>query len=160
MTIWKRIGRFQAVSVLGMAVQLLALGVLVERLGVGYLPATVLAVGAALVHNFAWHQRWTWRGRVRGPAAVRVAFTRFVAANGSVSLLGNVVVMAVLAGGAGVQPVPANIAAIAACGLLNFWLGDRVVFRPSHAGSRFGRPSATPSGGGEQQRGRPLPRTL
>jgi putative flippase GtrA len=53
-----------------------------------------------------------------------------VAANGLVSIGGNLAAMAVLVGGAHVPVVPANVAAIALCGLANFWLADRLVFGP------------------------------
>jgi putative flippase GtrA len=46
-----------------------------------------------------------------------------------VSITGNVAVMAVLTGQAGVPALPANAVSIATCGLVNFWLGERVVFR-------------------------------
>jgi putative flippase GtrA len=46
-----------------------------------------------------------------------------------VSITGNVAVMAVLTGQAGVPALPANAVSIAMCGLVNFWLGERVVFR-------------------------------
>jgi putative flippase GtrA len=64
---------------------------------------------------------------VRG--GVIAAFARFAVANGAVSLAGNLAVMATLVSGAHVEPVVANGVAIAVCGLLNFWLGDAVVFR-------------------------------
>jgi putative flippase GtrA len=57
-----------------------------------------------------------------------MTFARFVAANGLVSIGGNVAVMTVLVGGAHVPIVPANAVAIALCSLANFWLADRVVF--------------------------------
>ena len=55
----------------------------------------------------------------------------FVAANGVVSYGGNVVIMIALVAGAGVPVLPANLLAIAACGLVTFWLGDTIVFSPS-----------------------------
>jgi putative flippase GtrA len=43
--------------------QLLILIVLKTGLGLDYLVATALAVEAAVVHNFLWHQRFTWIDR-------------------------------------------------------------------------------------------------
>ena len=63
---WRTFARFNVVGGLGIAVQLATLAVLVEGLGVEYLPATFAAVGAAITHNFVWHQRWTWRDRAPG----------------------------------------------------------------------------------------------
>jgi putative flippase GtrA len=62
------------------------------------------------------------------PTGSGATFARFVAANGLVSIGGNVAVMTVLVGGAHVPIVPANAVAIALCSLANFWLADRVVF--------------------------------
>ena len=125
-----RFVRFNVVSALGIGVQLAVLWLLVHAAGVHYLVATVAAVGAAVAHNFLWHRAWTWADRplTRAAEAGR-AFARFAAANGVVSLGGNLACMAVLVDGFGITPVAANVAAIAACGVLNFWLGDRVVFR-------------------------------
>jgi putative flippase GtrA len=88
----------------------------------------MLAVGAAVVHNFLWHRRWTWGDRAESQGAI-VQFLRFAAANGVVSLAGNLVVMMALVPGTHMTPIVANAVAIGTCGLLNFWLGDCVVFR-------------------------------
>ena len=56
------------------------------------------------------------------------ALAAFVAANGSVSLVTNVVVMTGLVSGVGFPPIAANLCAIAAAGLVNFGLADRWVF--------------------------------
>lgn len=122
---WRRFAAFNLVGLAGIAVQLAGVIVL-TRAGVQYLAATAAAVMISVVHNFAWHSLWTWRDR-QSPLAG--TFARFVLANGTISLLGNLGVMATLVAGAGVPPVAANIAAIIVCGLVNFWLGDAVVFR-------------------------------
>jgi putative flippase GtrA len=54
---------------------------------------------------------------------------RFAAANGLVSLVGNVVLMALLVTALGFTPVAANLLAISACGWVNYLLSDRVVFQ-------------------------------
>jgi dolichol-phosphate mannosyltransferase len=123
-----RFARFNAVGALGIGVQLTVLWVLADLWGVAYLPATVAAVGAAVVHNFFWHQRWTWRDRRRRGLAALVAFTRFLGTNGVISIGGNVVVMLLLVGGGGMNSLAANAIAIAATGLLNFATTDAFVF--------------------------------
>ncbi|MEZ5318696.1 MAG: GtrA family protein [Vicinamibacterales bacterium] len=128
MTGWRRFARFNLVSGLGIGVQLAALQAL-TTLGAHYLAATLLAVGAAVLHNFLWHWRWTWADRGTARGAWPRALVTFTAANGAVSFGGNLAVMAVLVGGFGAPPLPANLAAVAACGLVNYGLGDRVVFR-------------------------------
>ena len=90
--------------------------------------ATAIAVGCAVVHNFVWHRRWTWGDRrTRGAAAV-LTFLRFVGTNGLVSFAGNLVVMMLLVGGAGVNPVIANAIAIGSTGLVNFATSHLFVF--------------------------------
>ncbi len=41
--------------------------------------------------------------------------------------------MLVLVGGARLRPLPANLVAIAVCGVLNFWTSDRLVFESGEA---------------------------
>lgn len=133
MTRWRRFARFNAVGALGIVVQLSAIWALTDAARVPYLPATLAGVGTAILHNFLWHLRWTWGDRPHTAAEALDAFVRFVAANGLVSIAGNTAIMAALVGGAAWHPMPANMVAIAACGLLNFWLGDRIVFRAALA---------------------------
>jgi dolichol-phosphate mannosyltransferase len=128
MTAWRRFARFNAVSAVGIGVQLVAIWAL-TAMGMHYLPATALSVASAVVHNFAWHRRWTWSDRVRHRGGWAAQLARFWMANGLVSLAGNLVVMAVLVSALGVPPLAANVAAIVCCGLVNYWLGDRFVFR-------------------------------
>jgi len=131
MTSLLRFARFNVVGAMGIGVQLASLWVLTGVAHLGYLPATVLAVAGAVVHNFLWHLGWTWADRAPRGSAVLGAFARFALANGAVSLIGNVVLMAALVSGVGLPAVPANAIAIALTGLLNFHAGDRLVFRPS-----------------------------
>jgi putative flippase GtrA len=121
---------FNGVGALGVGVQLVTLGVLVHGGGVHYLTATAIAVEAAVLHNFAWHQRWTWRDRQsRSTRATVVRLARFHLLNGTLSLVGNVAAMAVLTGGLGMDPLPANFIAVVACSALNFMASEALVFR-------------------------------
>ncbi len=121
--------KFNAIGIAGVGVQLWFLHLLV-RADVGYLAATALAVEAAVLHNFAWHQRYTWADRPADDInAVMARLIRFHVSNGSVSIVGNVLLMHWLVGGLHVQLLPANFAAILICSLINFVLGDRFVFR-------------------------------
>jgi len=129
MTSLARFGRFNVASALGIGVQLTVLWWLAQELSVNYLAATVTAVLAAIAHNFVWHWRWTWADRAIPLAGAPAALARFAAANGVVSIAGNLVLMAGLVGVLHLPTLAANILSIAACGLVNFWLGDRVVFR-------------------------------
>jgi putative flippase GtrA len=115
--------RFNLVGAMGMVVQLAVLSVL-NRIAPGhYLLASVIAVEMALVHNFFWHRRYTWRDRDGAGS-----FVRFQVTNGLVSVLGNIVLMEVLVGKAHLPVIVANFIAILGCSVVNFFLGDGWVF--------------------------------
>jgi len=124
-----RLVRFNLVSALGMIVQLGAAALLVGAIGLDYLAGSALAIELAVLHNFAWHDRWTWRdpGRRRGAAGRRCL--AFHAGNGCVSMLGSLVLLPWLVGVLHIHFLAANLVAIAVTGLANFLVGDRLVFR-------------------------------
>jgi putative flippase GtrA len=117
---------FNAVGILGCGLQLAVLWLLLY-LRVHYVVATAVAVEAAVLHNFLWHERWTWRER-RLSSSVQSRFWRFHAANGAVSLAGNVLTMGLLVGSGGLPPIPANLASTGICAVVNFVMSDRLVF--------------------------------
>jgi putative flippase GtrA len=122
--------RFYAVGAAGIIVQLAALTFLTSRLHLNYLPATALAVEAAILHNFFWHERWTWAERTRSlPAGGLRRLVRFHLTTGAVSILGNLALMQALVGRMHVPYLAANATAIALCSLLNYLAADRLVFR-------------------------------
>ncbi len=53
-----RAATFAGIGLIGFGVQLATLALLVLA-GWPYLVATCVAVEAAVLHNFAWHERWT-----------------------------------------------------------------------------------------------------
>jgi putative flippase GtrA len=124
----RRFARFNVVGAMGIVIQLGMLELL-RRAGVDYLPATVFAVEAAVVHNFIWHERYTWRDRTGTlPSEWLARLVRFHLTNGAVSLVGNALAMRWLVGEMHLPVLPANLIAITSCWLLNFVLSDRVVF--------------------------------
>jgi len=135
----RRFLRFNLAGALGIGVQMGTLWLCLEGTSLNYLAATAVAVAAAVLHNFIWHWRWTWRDRAIPAAAAPAALARFVLANGAVSLATNLIVVSLAVRAAGLPPGPANLVAIAAGGLINFYLGDRAVFRqvPTTARYRF-----------------------
>ena len=121
--------KFNTVGLLGMAFQLLALGILKGGLGLNYLAATVIAVESAVLHNFVWHERWTWLERTRRNASgVLGRLFRFHMANGLISILGNLALMWLLVSRLHLHYLLANVTAIGACAILNFLASDRLVF--------------------------------
>ena len=124
--------KFNVVGIAGVGVQLLVLALLKSGFGVPYLTATVLAVETAVLHNFFWHERWTWIERTKVlPWGFSSRIVRFHFANGLISLAGNAALMWLLVAGLRIPYLIANLMAIAACSLINFWAGDRFVFRAS-----------------------------
>jgi putative flippase GtrA len=122
--------KFNLVGAIGIGVQLGTLSLLVSGLGVGYLAATAIAVEAAVLHNFVWHERYTWAGRGgSGWRAAAMRLVRFHAGNGAVSLAGNLLLMRLLVGTLELPYLAANGATILACGLVNFAIGEWLVFR-------------------------------
>jgi len=123
-------------------VQGAALQGLVSLAGLPYALATVLAVEAAIVHNFLWHERWTWADRIEaglqarthtsatssGRASRLARFLRFNGATALVSIGGNVVLMSLLVGVLHVPLLAAMTVAVVAMSAVNFACADRFVF--------------------------------
>jgi len=126
-----RLTRYTLVSALGLVIQIASLWALSSVAGLPAPLATTLAVTLAVIHNFEWHRRWTWRDRcIRGWRTVE-ALVRFAGANGLTSLIGNVLISVALVHWLAVPLLAANLVAIAACGLVNYALADVVVFKRS-----------------------------
>ena len=124
--------KFNFVGALGIAVQMGSFAVLWSGLHVQFMIATALAVETAVLHNFVWHERFTWKDRTRQvsrPRDVAMRLFRFHAGNGAVSILGNVALMRVLVGGLHLNPYVASGISIAICSLLNFAASEWFVFR-------------------------------
>ena len=124
--------KFNLVGAIGIVVQLAVLGILNGVLKLDYLPATALAVEAAVLHNFLWHERFTWADRAsltRRQALLRLL--HFNLTTGAISILGNLLLMRMLVGQAHLPSLPANLISIAGCSLVNFLVSDALVFRTS-----------------------------
>jgi putative flippase GtrA len=138
-----RLTRWAFVAVLGFGVQTAVLLLLVHAAGLHYLPALALAVTSAIVHNFVWHERWTWADRPAARAGTRVArFVRFTSVAALVSLAGGVALAALLIEWLHVPLAIANLATVLVLGFLNFAGADRLAFIPerqAHAGLAAGR---------------------
>ena len=137
--------KFNAVGAMGIAVQFACFGLLFSLLRIDYMAATALAVEAAVLHNFVWHQRFTWKERAAGevggeargiggeaggmPRETAMRLLRFHAGNGLVSIVGNLALMHALVGGMHLNHYLATGISIAACSLLNFAVSEWFVFR-------------------------------
>jgi putative flippase GtrA len=118
--------KFNTVGIAGAVVQLGALSLFARALGLQYVVATMLAVEVAVLHNFAWHEAWTWRGM---PAEGRWRrLFRFHVANGFVSIASNALFTWLFKQYAGLPLLVSNGAAITLTAILNFVLASRWVF--------------------------------
>ena len=121
---------FNLVGGLGVLIQLSTLTALIGWLGLHYLVGTGLAVEAAVLHNFIWHENWTWSDRLGHDKEGRwKRLARFHLANGALSVGGNLILMRLFVGSWSMNYTVANIVTICICSILNFLAGDRFVFR-------------------------------
>jgi len=153
-----RFSKFNFVGGIGIAVQFAALFLLKSVFNFNYLVATALAVETAVLHNFVWHERFTWVDRLTPapdqrtsgakalpeqtsvvaalkrcatPNPWRSSFARLVRfhlGNGAVSILGNLALMKVMVGQGHMNYLVANAIAITLCSLANFLVSDEWVF--------------------------------
>jgi putative flippase GtrA len=137
--------KFNAVGAMGIAVQFAALFLLKGVLHFNYLVATAIAVEAAVLHNFTWHERFTWADRTKSDPKnldqmePRLSerqwrrslsrLLRFHLTNGFVSIVGNLTLMKVMLGRGHMNYLLANAIAIAWCSLANFLVSETWVFQ-------------------------------
>jgi putative flippase GtrA len=136
--------KFNFVGGMGIVVQFAALFLLKSLLHFDYLLATAIAVEAAVVHNFVWHEQFTWADRTLSDRALSdrtkldsrkprwrrslPRLVRFNLTNGSVSILGNLALMKVMVGQGHMNYLLANAIAITLCSLANFLVSNGWVF--------------------------------
>ena len=124
--------KFNVVGWIGIGVQLAALALFKSKMHFNYLIATAMAVEITILHNFIWHEHYTWqdrRERNLGLRGVARRLLKFNLTTGTFSIAGNVAAMKVFAGTLHINYFVANCFAIIVCSLLNFVMTDRFVFR-------------------------------
>ena len=125
-----RAWKFALVGALGVLVNLGLLFLLSATAGLPRGPVWVLAVEASILHNFIWHQTFTWRDR-RGAGAgawLRRAVTYHLShVAGTVAVNGMIFALLSVAG---TPLILAGLAGIAGAAVFNFVAGDRWVFKP------------------------------
>jgi putative flippase GtrA len=121
--------RFNLVGGIGIGVQLGTLFLLKTDLHLNYRAATAIAVELTVLHNFLWHERYTWSEHVR--TSWRYSMTRLIRfnlTNGAVSVVGNLALMEVTVDFLHMNYMATNAVAIVFCSLLNFLVSDNYVF--------------------------------
>jgi putative flippase GtrA len=130
MSVFRRWLKFSVVGAAGLAVQLVALWLLTRVAAVPAMMAIVIAVETALLHNFIWHELWTWKGIGSASGSTRWArLLRFHTVTGFVSLASNVIFTVLIRNWFGAPLLAANVIAVGMTAILNFVLADRWVFR-------------------------------
>lgn len=124
-----RVPVFAAVGAGGFVLQMAVLYALEHLLRWPYLLATVLAVEAAVLHNFLWHERWTWHDRGEAGPVRWGRLLRYHVGTGAASVVGNVLITMAGVEWLGLPTLVANTAAVAATSVANFLVADRWVFR-------------------------------
>jgi putative flippase GtrA len=136
-TLWRRWLKFNFVGGLGIVIQFGALFLLKSVLHFHYLLATAIAVEAAVMHNFVWHEQFTWADRIERERHTRAIsrwraslprLWRFHLGNGLVSIVGNLALMKAMVGQGHVNYLLANAIAIALCSIANFLVSEEWVF--------------------------------
>jgi putative flippase GtrA len=125
--------KFNVVGGIGILVQFAALFFLKSVMHFNYLFATAVAVEAAVVHNFVWHEQFTWADRTTPDRTESwrrslPRLLRFNLSNGAVSILGNLALMKVMVGQGHMNYLLANAIAIVLCSLANFLVSETWVF--------------------------------
>jgi putative flippase GtrA len=124
----RRLTAFFAVGTMGFILQLAAIALFTSATHWPYVAATLAGVELAVLHNFCWHERWTWRDRSSSRPGVWMRLARYHAGTGATSLAGNVALTALFVEVFGLPPVAANAGAVAAMSAANFLVADRWVF--------------------------------
>lgn len=130
-----RAWKFALVGALGVLVNLTLLFLLSATAGLPRGLAWFLAVEASVLHNFIWHQTFTWRDR-RGAGAgawLKRATTFHLSVAGTVAVNGAIFGLLSIAG---TPLIVAGAVGIAGAAAFNFVAGDLWVFKPLRAGKQ------------------------
>jgi putative flippase GtrA len=114
---------------MGALLQLTLVFLLMRYFSAFNIAATPVAVEITILHNFFWHERFTWSDRDPKSSGLAVRLWRFHAGNGLISLAGNTILMYCLVERLNAPALPTAMGAIVLCSLANFLVADRWVYR-------------------------------
>ena len=138
-----RFARFAIVGAAGAAVQVVLFHFMVKSFDLPPALAAPMAVEIVLLHNFLWHERFTWRDRGSGGIKQRtIRLWRFHITNGLLSLGGNTALIYVLVQELKAPALPAALAAIALSAPANFAIADRWIYRRAGTGESPAAPDS------------------
>lgn len=119
------------VAWIGMAVNTALLFLFKGVMGIPLIPASLLAIEIAILHNFIWLRYWAWSDRKtdnqRPPFWKQLIVYNL--ATGAVDLMANVTILWVLATLFGVHYLVANIIGMILGPFIKFWVNDKLIFK-------------------------------
>ena len=121
-------GKYLVVAWVGMLVYTGCLYLFKGVWGIPIIPASILAIEIAIIHNFIWFRHWAWKDRVHRPSFFKHLII-FNAATGAVDFVGNVSVLWALTTFAGVHYLVANVLGMIVPPFIKFWLNEKFIFR-------------------------------
>jgi len=120
----RRWGLFNLVGLGGFVLQLTTIALLTRRYDWSVAAATTVGLEVAFLHNLLAHTRWTWRDYpLRDWRDWLRRWWRYQMAK-TASLCANIAITAALAGIAHLPVELANIAAVLACAIPNFFIAE------------------------------------
>ena len=118
---------FLAVASGGFLLQTVTVALLTHVSSVTPELATAIAVEIAVLHNFFWHERWTWGDRAAARSRLR-RFGAYQLVTGSTSLAGNLLVVAAAVRLFSIDVTSANVIAVVVMSIANYTIADRWIF--------------------------------
>ncbi|WP_421659243.1 glycosyltransferase [Leptothermofonsia sp. ETS-13] len=123
--------RFGVVGASGLVVDMGILYLLYDRLGLGLTRSAILAAELAIINNFIWNDRWTFKDLAAKQRGWRRRIKRLMKFN-IICLMGlilKVLLLNLLFNGLHLNAYLANFLAIAAVTLWNFWINLKLSWR-------------------------------
>lgn len=125
----RRWGIFNAVGTGGFVLQLATIALLTRRFGWSAAAATAAGIEIAFLHNFLGHTHWTWRDYpLRTAREWLHRWWRYQAAK-TASIIANIAMTTALVTLAGFPIELANVIAVGACAIPNFFIAEWLVLR-------------------------------
>ncbi len=122
--------KFNLVAWLGMLVNSGCLYLFKGILGVPLIPASLMSIEIAIVHNFIWHRHWTWGDRDgEHPPPFLKQLLIYNLMTGLVDLVANVTVLWLLTTFLDIYYLIANVAGMILGPFIKFWLNEKVIFK-------------------------------
>jgi len=121
---------FVTVAAAGFLLQTATVGLVTQWTTIAPECATAAGVELAVLHNFLWHDRWTWRDRAARSRSRLGRFVTYQLATGTTSIVGNVVVVTLAMRLMPIDATAANVLAVGVMSVANYLIADRLVFAP------------------------------